>query len=160
MPSALVGESAVRFRDLVGVPLEVAMGLETAHPGVLEKLNKRMTLDLFRERAEFLRAMASPCACFVLVRPPFLDEDDALVWARRSIDFALDCGATVVSLIPTRPGEGALEALAATRRYSPALAGLRHPRSERLRSYSAWAPAADVVVRRVLWDPVWGLRFL
>jgi radical SAM enzyme (TIGR01210 family) len=116
---ALVGESAVRFRDLVGVPLEVAMGLETAHPGVLEKLNKRMTLDLFRERAEFLRAMGIALRVFVLVRPPFLDEDDALVWARRSIDFALDCGATVVSLIPTRPGEGALEALAASGEFAP-----------------------------------------
>src|SRR6185436_7092586 len=38
---ALVGESAIRFRDMVGVRLEVAMGLETAHPDVLEKLNKR-----------------------------------------------------------------------------------------------------------------------
>jgi uncharacterized Fe-S cluster-containing MiaB family protein len=56
---------------------------------------------------------------FVLVKPPFLKEDEALEWAQRSIDFAFDCGASAVSLIPTRGGNGAMEALAQLGDYSP-----------------------------------------
>jgi radical SAM enzyme (TIGR01210 family) len=117
---ALVGESAVVFRDRLGsTKLEVAMGLETAHPDVLEKLNKRMTLDQFSRAASFLREQEIALRIFVLVKPPFLGEAEALVWANRSVDFAFDCGATVVSLIPTRPGNGALEEIARGNEFSP-----------------------------------------
>ena len=102
-----------------GQKLEVAMGLETAHPQVMEKLNKRMTLDQFRRAAEFLRENEIALRVFVLVKPPFLDEAEALHWAKRSVDFAFDCGATAVSLIPTRLGNGALEALEARGEFSP-----------------------------------------
>jgi uncharacterized Fe-S cluster-containing MiaB family protein len=102
-----------------GQKLEVAMGLETAHPQVLEKLNKRMTLDQFRRAAEFLRQHEIALRVFILVKPPFLDEAEALQWAKRSMDFAFDCGATAVSLIPTRLGNGALEALAGRGEFSP-----------------------------------------
>ena len=116
---ALIGESALRFRDLLHGRLEVAMGLETAHPDVLARLNKRMTLDQFARAAEFLRGHDIALRVFILVKPPFLDEAGALEWARRSLDFAFDCGATVASLIPTRPGNGALEALAEQGEFSP-----------------------------------------
>jgi radical SAM enzyme (TIGR01210 family) len=125
---ALVGDSCTSFRDLLNsgvhhpVPadrLEVAMGLETAHPQVLEKLNKRMTLDQFSRAAEWLRRNGMALRVFVLVKPPFLDESEALHWAERSIDLAFDCGAIVVSLIPTRSGNGALEMLAERGEFSP-----------------------------------------
>ena len=108
------------FREaLGGVRLEVAMGLETAHPQVLERLNKRIDLDGFRRAADFLRAHDCDLRVFVLVKPPFLAEPEAEDWACRSIDFAFECGATVVSLIATRFGNGALEALAARGEFSP-----------------------------------------
>ena len=56
---------------------------------------------------------------FVLVKPPFMDEVEGLEWAVKSAAFALSCGATVVSLIPTRPGNGALERLMAAGEFSP-----------------------------------------
>jgi radical SAM enzyme (TIGR01210 family) len=116
---ALIGEQVLRFRDLLHGKLEVAMGLETAHPEVLARLNKRMTLDQFARAAEFLRGHGIALRVFILVKPPFLDEAEALEWARRSLDFAFDCGATVASLIPTRFGNGALEALAEQGEFSP-----------------------------------------
>jgi radical SAM enzyme (TIGR01210 family) len=117
---ALVGESAARFRDLLGyAKLEVAMGLETVHPEVLPRLNKRMTLDQFSRAAAFLRKHEIDLRVFILVKPPFLDEAEALLWARRSLDFAFDRGAKVASLIPTRLGNGAMEALAARGEFSP-----------------------------------------
>jgi radical SAM enzyme (TIGR01210 family) len=117
---SLVGEAVPRFRDRLAGRLEVAMGLETAHPQALEKLNKRMTLDLFARAAEFLRREDIALRAFILVQPPFLpDPAEARVWARRSVEFALETGATVAALIPTRGGNGALEALAAAGVFRP-----------------------------------------
>jgi hypothetical protein len=48
------------------------------------------------------------------VKPPFLPEAEALHWAQRSLDFAFQCGAGAATLIPTRGGNGALDALALT----------------------------------------------
>ena len=108
---ALVGESAVRFRDLVGRPLEIAMGLETVHPEILQKLNKRMTVEQFRGAADFLRVNGIDLRVFILVKPPFMREEEAVEWSSRSVDFAFDCGATAITLIPTRGGNGAVEEL-------------------------------------------------
>jgi hypothetical protein len=99
--------------------LEVAMGLETAHPEVLAKLNKRVTLEQFAAAAAFLKRAGIALRVFVLVKPPFMNEGEALEWAVRSTQFAFDCGAEVVSLIPTRSGNGALEALAAQGQFAP-----------------------------------------
>jgi archaeosine synthase beta-subunit len=115
---ALVDDDCVRFRDRLKCRFEIAMGLETVHPEVLPKLNKRMTLDQFSAAATFLRSNDIDLRVFVLVQPPFMQPDDAILWAQRSIDFAFDCGATAVTLIPTRGGNGAMEALAADEQFS------------------------------------------
>ncbi len=118
---ALVGHRVNDFRDLLkaGSQLEVALGLETAHPEVLEKLNKRVTRDGFARAVRWLKEHGCAVRAFVLVKPPFLDEAAAREWGCRSIDFAFDCGVDIVSLIPTRSGNGALEALAASGDFSP-----------------------------------------
>ena len=119
---ALIGDRCLRFRDHLaerGAALEVAMGLETVHPEVLERLNKRMTVGQFRTAAEFLHRHGIASRAFVLVKPPFLDERSALEWARRSTEFALESGVGVVVLIPVRGGNGALEALAAAGEFAP-----------------------------------------
>lgn len=116
---AFVGEQCLRFRDLLRGRLEVAMGLETANPGVLEKLNKRMTLDEFAAAAGFLRSHEIDSRAFILVQPPFMNGGEALYWAQRSLDFAFECGVGVAILIPTRGGNGAMEALAAAGEFAP-----------------------------------------
>jgi radical SAM enzyme (TIGR01210 family) len=116
---ALVGDACLRFRDLLSGKLEVAMGLETAHPGVLARLNKRMTLDQFSTAADFLRCNGIDLRVFILVQPPYMQADEALMWAERSLDFAMEQGATAATLIPTRGGNGAMEALAASGDFSP-----------------------------------------
>jgi radical SAM enzyme (TIGR01210 family) len=115
----LAGREALRFRDLLPGALEVAMGLETVHPQVLPRLNKKFVLAHFSEAAEFLRDNGIAMRAFVLVNPPFLNEVEALEWAVKSVEFAFSCGATVVSLIPTRPGNGAMERLMETGEFSP-----------------------------------------
>jgi archaeosine synthase beta-subunit len=109
---ALIGDRCWRFRDLLSGSLEVAMGLETAHPEVLDRLNKRITLDQFAHAAARLRSEGVALRVFLLVHPPFLtDPATASAWLQRSIDYAFGCGANVVSLIPSRVGNGALDAL-------------------------------------------------
>jgi hypothetical protein len=115
----LVGGKVLRFRDLLSGSLEVAMGLETVHPQVLPRLNKRFELAHFSQAAGFLRDNGISIRVFVLVKPPFLDEAEGLEWAVKSAVFALSCGATVVSLIPTRPGNGAMERLMTAGEFSP-----------------------------------------
>ena len=123
---ALVGDSVLRFRNLLGsssstvAKLEVAMGLEIADDAILARLNKRMTLALFRRAAEFLTRHDIGVRVFVIVKPPFVrTEAEALEFARRSIDFAFECGAGVVSLIPARFGPAALDELAARGDFAP-----------------------------------------
>lgn len=109
---ALVGERALRFRELLGsTALEVAMGLETIHPDVLPKLNKRMTPAGFSRAASLLVGAGVDVRAFVLAGLPFVSREESALWAKRSIDFAFGAGASVVSVIPTRPGNGAMDRL-------------------------------------------------
>ena len=116
---ALTGDACLRFRDLLACGLEVAMGLETANPEVLGRLNKRMTLDQFSNAARFLRRNGIELRAFILVQPPYLPSAEALYWAERSLDFAMEQGATAAVLIPTRGGNGAMEDLMASGQYEP-----------------------------------------
>lgn len=109
----LVGPKVPGFRDrLDGARLEVAIGLESAEPSILDRLNKRMTRDDFARAAGYLRENDIGVRVFLLVKPPFVDDAAALEQASRSVEFAFASGADVVSLIPTRPGNGALDRLA------------------------------------------------
>jgi uncharacterized Fe-S cluster-containing MiaB family protein len=113
-PAFLAGvyrDRCVAFRHRLRGRLEVAIGLETAHPGVLARLNKRMTLDSFQRAAGFLEASDIDLRVFILLNPPFLPAAEGVEWACRSLDLAAACGATAASIIPTRGGNGAMEAL-------------------------------------------------
>jgi radical SAM enzyme (TIGR01210 family) len=116
---ALLGDGCLRLRDLLKGKLEVAMGLETAHADVLSRLNKRMTLDQFYTASQWLKRNGIDLRSFILVKPPFMEESEALFWAERSLDFAFECNSTVAALIPTRGGNGALDELALQNEFSP-----------------------------------------
>jgi archaeosine synthase beta-subunit len=145
---ALVGDACLRFRDMLRGKLEVAMGLETAHPGVLARLNKRMTLDQFSTAADFLQRNGIDLRVFILVQPPYMQAGEALMWAERSLDFAMEHGATAATLIPTRGGNGAMEALAASGDFSPPALRM----SESAMEYGLGLRAGRVFV------DLWGLR--
>ena len=115
----LVGDRARVLRDLLSGSLEVALGLETSHPEVLEKLNKKFDLAQFARAAEFLAAERIAMRAFILVNPPFLDPRSSLEWAVKSAEFAFGCGAGAVTLIPTRAGNGAMERLRETGEFVP-----------------------------------------
>jgi hypothetical protein len=115
----LVGGSCFEFADRIEGRLEVAMGLETVHPEALARLNKKLSLDEFEVAAARLLRGGVDLRAFVLVGAPFVPFQDDAAWVARSVASALDAGASVVSLIPVRPGNGELERLKATGEFHP-----------------------------------------
>lgn len=114
-----VGRRFREFRGMLSGEVEVAMGLETAHPEVLRRLNKSMTLDDFAQAAKTLRENDTAVRAFIIVRLPFLTEAEGVLWAKRSLDFAFANGVECCSLIPARGGNGAMEELAAKGEFAP-----------------------------------------
>lgn len=126
--------------------LEVAMGLETAHPVALERLHKRFTRDQFARAAGRVREAGAALRVFLLVGVPFVCRAEQLDWLRRSAAWAFDCGASVISLIPTRSGNGALEVLEQQGAFVP-------PRLHDLeRAMEAVMPGSPGRVFADLWD--------
>jgi uncharacterized Fe-S cluster-containing MiaB family protein len=144
------GPSPAGSGDNAPVRLEVAMGLETVHPVALERLHKRMTLDGFAGAALRLGRSAVSVRVFLLIAPPFVPPGEQDAWLLRSIDAAVDCGASVVTLIPTRTGNGAMEALAAEDAFRP-------PRLDDIERSAALALAQIRRHERIFAD-VWDLE--
>lgn len=115
----LVGKHVLKFSDMLKPSLEVAMGLETIHKETLRKLNKKMTPDDFRNASKFLSDNGISCRAFILLRPPFMTEDEGIFWAERSIDYAFDSGAGACTVIPVRGGNGIMEELRAEGYFTP-----------------------------------------
>jgi hypothetical protein len=107
----LVNERCLQFRDMLQPRLEIAMGLETVHPQVLRKLNKRMTLEDFANAVSFLSNHNISTRAFILLRPPFMTEQEGITWAERSLDYAFGLGVECCTVIPVRAGNGAMDLL-------------------------------------------------
>jgi radical SAM enzyme (TIGR01210 family) len=115
----LINKKTLRFRDMLQSSLHVAIGLETAHPKVLSLLNKQMKLEDFKRSVRFLCRNEIHARAFILLRPPFLEEDEGIEWAKRSIEFAFECGVECCVIIPTRSGNGATDWLRDKGYFSP-----------------------------------------
>jgi archaeosine synthase beta-subunit len=115
----LISESILSFRNMLKPELHVALGLETVHPEILLKLNKKMTVEDFRVATCFLSAHGIPSRAFILLRPPYMSEQEGVYWAERSVDFAFESGAECCTVIPVRGGNGAMEQLSEKGLFTP-----------------------------------------
>ncbi|MFM8578618.1 MAG: radical SAM protein [Planctomycetaceae bacterium] len=107
----LIGDAVWRFRDRLVGSLEVAMGLETIHPTILPRLEKRMTIDDFAAATDRLHRESIDVRAFVLLGLPWATAEESLEWCVRSVDFARSIGVRHVSIVPTRTGNGYLDRL-------------------------------------------------
>ena len=114
-----IGPRCFTFAERLAGRLEVAVGLETVHPEALSRLNKKMTLDDFNAATGELLARRVGVRVFVLLGCPFVAADEQLDWTVRSVEHAARRGAGIISIIPVRGGNGALESLAADGAWSP-----------------------------------------
>lgn len=143
----LIVPAIADFRKALDSQLEVAMGLETVHPEILSRLNKQMNTDDFARACQWLLSHDVSVRAFVLLRPPGLSEEAGIEWCFKSLEMARSWGVRHVSIIPTRAGNGAIEALAERKLFEPPLAqSLYRVLSESIGKYG------DMVVTADLWD--------
>ena len=144
--ASTIGKATLAFARLLRGRLEVAMGLETIHPVAAKALNKRLDLTRFDDAARLLSAAAIDLRVFVLLGAPHVPEDESVVWTVRTVAYAAERGAAVVSIIPVRGGNGELERLRSAGAFTP-------PALRQLEAALDECVAFDgVVVTADLWD--------
>ena len=114
-----IGPRTVAFARQIRGRLEVAVGLETIHPVAASQLNKRLDLDRFDWAADFLLKNGIDLRVFVLLGAPYIPEEESVAWTVHTVEHAIERGASVVSIIPVRGGNGEMERLSALGHFSP-----------------------------------------
>ena len=106
-----IGPPAVAFARRIAGRLEVAVGLETIHPVAMQHLNKRLELPRFDRAAGYLAEHGIDLRVFVLLGVPHIPASESNEWTVRTVAYAAERGASIVSIIPVRGGNGEMERL-------------------------------------------------
>lgn len=114
-----IGPNALAFARQIDGRLEVAVGLETIHPVAAAHLNKRLNLDRFDKAAHFLAENDVELRVFALLGAPYVPVDESVAWTMRAVEYAVERGAAVVSIIPVRAGNGEMERLRGLGHFTP-----------------------------------------
>jgi len=109
--AATIGKRAIDFARSIPGRLEVALGLESIHPVALSESNKRLDLDRFNHAIALLEENEIDTRVFVLLGMPYVPNPETVEWTVRTVEHAASLGASMVSIIPVRPGNGELERL-------------------------------------------------
>jgi len=149
----LCSEAVPAFRDQLSGRLEVAMGLETAHPQALAALNKQLTLDDVADACERLADWGVDARAFVLLGVPGVAPEEAVEWCLRSVAFARGCGIRHVSVVPLRSGNGWIDQqLTEGSLRLPTAADLEAVADAALQDSLDVAATTETVVTVDLWD--------
>jgi uncharacterized Fe-S cluster-containing MiaB family protein len=154
------GDACRRFRDLVGGRLEVAVGLETVHREALAALNKRMTVEDVADAAALLARHSIALRVFVLLDPPFVPHHEAAEWALSSVRTAGALGASVCVVIPTRGGNGAIDALPVEQRPRLGLRDLEWVMQEALSDATGGPKGPPLRMRMRVFADLWDVERL
>ena len=114
-----IGSRTLAFARQVPGRLEVAMGLETIDPVAAAHLNKRLDLARFDWAARFLSENGVDLRVFVLLGAPYVRAGESVAWTVRTVEYAVERGASVVSIIPVRGENGELERLQGLGHFAP-----------------------------------------
>ena len=81
--------------------LEIAVGLETQDEFIrLVCVNKGETNEIFEEKIKLLKDYGFKTLAYIIIKPPFLTEGEALEEAEKSVKYAFDIGFDAVSIEP------------------------------------------------------------
>jgi radical SAM enzyme (TIGR01210 family) len=114
-----IGPKTLAFSRQIHGRLEVAVGLETIHPIAAAQLNKRLDLAQFDRAARFLIENSIDLRVFVLLGVPHVPVEESVAWTVRAVEYAAERGASLVSIIPVRGGNGEIERLQALGHFVP-----------------------------------------
>ena len=114
-----IGTLTLEFARQIPGRLDVAVGLETIQPTAAAQLNKRLDLTRFDRAARFLSDHDIDLRVFVLLGAPYVPAGESVEWTVRTVAYAAQRGAAVVSIIPVRGGNGEMERLEALGHVTP-----------------------------------------
>ena len=114
-----IGPRTLEFARQLHGRLEVAAGLETIHPVAGAQMNKRLDLGRFDIGTRYLVDNEIDLRVFVLLGVPHVPAQESVAWTVRTVDYAVERGASVVSIIPVRGGNGEMERLVALGHVTP-----------------------------------------
>ena len=117
--ASTIGPKTLAFAQRIPGRLEVAVGLETIHPVAAAQLNKRLDLAQFDRAAGFLSENGIDLRVFVLLGTPYVPVAESVAWTVRAVEYAVQRGASIVSIIPVRGGNGEMERLQALGEFTP-----------------------------------------
>ena len=83
---------------------------------------------------------------FVLLGAPYVPADESVGWTVRTVEQAVQCGASVVSIIPVRGGNGEMERLAQLGAFTPPVLSELEASLDRCLGFPGTVVTAD------LWD--------
>ena len=141
-----IGPRVLDFARTIPGRLEVAVGLETVHPGAASKLNKKLDLGRFDKAAEFLRENDIDLRVFVLLGVPHIPPVESVEWTVTTAQYAIDRGAALVSIIPVRGGNGEMERLESIGEFVPPALSQLEDALDQCRGFPRAVVTAD------LWD--------
>lgn len=144
--ASMVGAMTLELAQCISGRLEVAIGLETIHPTASKQLNKRLELATFDRAADFLALHEIDLRVFVLLGAPHIPVDESVEWTVRSVEYAVSRGASVVSIIPVRGGNGELERLHSLGFFTPPTLSQLETALDRCLTFAPAVVSAD------LWD--------
>ena len=141
-----VGTPALEFARMLGGRLEVAVGLETVHPGAMRTLNKKIDVPAFDRAVGCLRDHDLDVRAFVLLGAPHVSAEECVEWTTRTVQHAVRAGARTVAIIPVRGGNGEMERLLSAGDFVP-------PTFEQLEAaLDESVGTANAVITVDLWD--------
>lgn len=141
-----IGSQTLAFARQIRGRLEVAVGLETIHPVAVAQLNKRLDLARFDWAARFLSENGIDLRVFVLLGAPSVSAGESIAWTVRTVEYAVERGASVVSIIPVRGGNGEMERLQALGQFAPPTLSQLEAALDRCLQFTRTVVTAD------LWD--------
>ncbi len=141
-----IGASALAFSRQIAGRLEVAVGLETIQPVAAAHLNKRLDLARFDQAARLLSDNGIDLRVFVLLGAPYVRAAESVEWTVRTVEFAVSRGASVVSIIPVRGGNGEMERLHALGNFTRPMLSDLESAVDRCLQFASTVVTAD------LWD--------
>lgn len=141
-----IGSQTLAFARQIPGRLEVAAGLETIHPVAVARLNKRLDLARFNKAGRFLSENGVDLRVFVLLGAPYVRAEESVAWTVRTVEYAVERGASVVSIIPVRGGNGEMERLQALGHFAPPTLSQLEAALDRCLQFTGTVVTAD------LWD--------
>jgi len=107
-PEFIKEKSLAEIKKVLDAELEIGIGLESANDRIRESINKGFSFDNFKKAVQICNKNDVKVKAYLLLKPPFLTEKEALEDAKDSIIKAQKAGADRVSINPMNIQRGTL----------------------------------------------------